>query len=283
MERLEGRTAVVTGSASGIGLAMAHALAQRGVRVVLTDIDGETLNAVQPQFAQYALPACVRALDVSEPSQLDELAGWVWTELGGAHILCNNAGVNGFRGGRVWEATDADWSWTMGVNFWGVVRGTRAFLPRMLASGQPGHIINTVSAAALTQPNNLYGITKHAVLAFTEALHADLIAVQARVGVTALLPDVTATPFFAHDHRPDDGEAAVRDRAGGADIRRANDALLRRVGVPPEVVAERAIAAIRADELYALTHESSKDYVRARAQLLIEAPVASDHRNDPAS
>lgn len=269
MDSLDGKTAVITGAASGIGLALAHALARAGCNVVLTDIDEVELTAVEPQFHGSGRLVVTRVLDVSRGLSLDELADWVWSELGGAHILCNNAGVNGFRGGALWDATDADWAWTMGVNFWGVVNGTRAFLPRMLASKQPGHIVNTVSTAALTQPNNMYGVSKHAVLAFTEAVHAQLTTMDAVVGVTALLPDLTSTPFFARDHRPDDGEEAARDRHVGAAIRSANDALLRREGVPPDVVAARAVAAIRAKDLYALTHETSKEYIRTRANLLL--------------
>jgi NAD(P)-dependent dehydrogenase (short-subunit alcohol dehydrogenase family) len=210
-------------------------------------------------------------VDVSDSSQVETLAAWVWNHLGGAQVLCNNAGVDGFRGGRLWEAAEVDWAWTMGVNFWGVVHGTTAFLPRMLTSGRPGHIVNTVSAAALARPSSMYGITKHAALAYTEAMHVQLAHAATEVGFTALLPDVVSTPFFARTRRSDTGPEATRDRQAGAAIREAHDALLRHEGASPDVVARRALTAILTNELYALTRESSKEFVRRRTADLLRS------------
>jgi short-subunit dehydrogenase len=117
----------------------------------------------------------------------------------------------------------------------------------------------------------MYGITKHAVLAFTEAVHAQLAATGAEVGITALLPDVVSTPFFARTHRPDSGPEAARDHQAGAAMREANNALLRREGAAPQVVARRAVTAILGNQLYALTHESSKEYLRRRTHDLLES------------
>src|SRR5262249_9248856 len=142
-------------------------------------------------------------IDVSRPDQLRELNDWVLRNYGHVHLLCNNAGVDGYRGGAIWDATDADWEWTFGVNFWGAVNGIRAFLPDMIAHGETGNVINTASVAALVKANNMYCITKHAVLALTETVHEQLMSRGSRIGATVFIPGPVATQLFARRHRPD--------------------------------------------------------------------------------
>lgn len=271
MDQLEGRTAVVTGAASGIGLALARALHDAGMNVALADVDEDALRPAAESLDRSASRVTWRRTDVSVYSQMVELATWVEERFGPTHVLCNNAGVDGYRGGPLWQASDADWAWTMGVNYWGVVHGVRAFLPGMLQRGAPGHIVNTCSAAALTKPNNMYGITKHAVLALTEAIDAQLRAENSVIGVTALIPDLVSTQFFARRHRDDTGVEASDELRDGAAERAEKDALLREQGASPDVVAARALTAIRENQLYALTHESSKDYLRSRAEAILDS------------
>ena len=272
MDQLEGRTAVVTGAASGIGFALARALHRAGMNVALADVDEDALRSAAESLDRSGSGVTWRRTDVSDYSQMVELAAWVKGEFGPTHVVCNNAGVDGYRGGPLWQATEADWAWTMGVNYWGVVHGVRAFLPGMLSRAEPGHIVNTASAAALTKPNNMYGITKHAVLALTEALDAQLRAENSRIGVTALIPDLVSTPFFAKRHRHDIGAESADDLRYGAAERADKDALLREQGASPDVVAARALTAIRENQLYALTHESSKNYLRSRTEAILGSP-----------
>lgn len=270
MDQLRDRTGFVTGAASGIGLAIARSLARAGTNVVLADVDEAELAVAVKSLSEMGPRVEARVVDVADRAAVEAAADWAWSTFGAVHVLCNNAGVDCYRGGPIWQATDADWTWAMGVNFWGVVNGVRTFLPRMLASGEPGHIVNTASAAALNAANNMYSTTKHAVLAFTEAVHSELAAMDAAVRITALVPGLVATPFFARRHRTDTGPAAELDLRNGAAIRAANDDLLKREGADPNVVGERAVRAILNNDLYALTHESSKEHVRRRSALLLD-------------
>lgn len=269
MENLEGSTAIVTGAASGIGLALARALAGAGMNVVLTDVDDRELAVAAKSLDDGSVRIENRRLDVADLADFERVAEWAWDRVGPISVVCNNAGVDGYRGGKLWEAAEADWQWTMGVNFWGVIHGVRTFLPRMIDAGQPGHIVNTASAAALTKPGNMYGVTKHAMFAFTEAVHSQLVAADSPIGITALAPDLVATPFFAKRHRADSGPDAKLELERGSKIRESNNSLLQTHGADPDLVAARAIKAIRNNELYALTHESSKEYVLKRSTDLL--------------
>ncbi|MDV6212766.1 SDR family NAD(P)-dependent oxidoreductase [Rhodococcus erythropolis] len=264
MRELQGKAAVVTGAASGIGLALGHALAAEGAHVVLTDVDQKAVSTVAGEFESYGVSVEARAVDVSDATAVEGLAEWAWSRFGRIDVLCNNAGVDGFRGGALWEADAEDWSWTFGVNVWGVVNGVTSFLPRMLADGVPSHIVNTASASAIIKPSNMYGITKHTVLAYTEALHAQLDAQRSSVGVTVLIPGPVATPFFSRARPQDAG-----DQGQGTLIRASNNELLQQEGISPDAVARRTISAIRENELYALTHESTKEYPRRRTGQLV--------------
>jgi NAD(P)-dependent dehydrogenase (short-subunit alcohol dehydrogenase family) len=186
---------------------------------------------------------------------------------GGVHLLCNNAGVEGYLDGTIWEATDNDWAWTVGVNFWSVVHGIRAFVPHLLAHGEQAHIVNTASMTAVVTPTNMYGITKHAVLALSEVLHADLRARGAQVGVTALCPGIIATNLFRGSrNRP----PALRNDADTQDgeLRERMHAMLAN-GMPPAQVADKLVGAIRAGGLYLLTDHEWDDRVRQRHESIL--------------
>lgn len=271
MRELEHRVAVVTGAASGIGLALATKLAHEGMRVVLSDVDGDRLDAAAQTLEASGFEAAAQRTDVAHLDEVHELAAFAVERYGGVHVLCNNAGVDGFRGGSLWEATSADWSWTMGVNFWGVVHGIRAFVPLMLDSGQPGHIVNTASAAALLPANNMYGVTKHGVLALSEALSAQLHHAGASIGVSALLPGFVATELFSRRRRPADLDENPDDIARGQAERDRNNALVHGIGATPDQIADRVVRdGIRGGKLYVLTHESAHTYIRTRADAMID-------------
>ena len=269
-----GATAVVTGAASGIGYALARALGAAGALVVLVDVDQEGLRTAVAGLEESGVRVTSRRIDVSEPGEVEGLAGWAWDAFGHVDLLFNNAGVDGYRGGPIWAASLADWSWTFGVNLWGVVHGTSAFLPRMLERGERAHIVNTSSLAAVTQATSMYGVAKHAVLAYTEVVHAELAAASSPVGITALIPGPVRTPFFSHTGHQGESVVVTQDRISGAAVRAAHAAYLKSEGVAPEAVAARALLAVECGELYAPTHPSTEEFVRARAAQLVE-PLSS--------
>src|SRR5262249_12126435 len=164
MKRLKDRVAVVTGAASGIGLALAERFVTEGMKVVMADIEKAGLSSSAERLRRTGAAVLATEVDVSRPEDVERLAAETYKTFGAAHVLCNNAGVAVL--GAVHEHTLADWQWVINVNLWGVIHGVRAFVPRMLAGGDEGHILNTASLAGLTTAPfmSLSHGTKHAVL-----------------------------------------------------------------------------------------------------------------------
>lgn len=259
----EGRVAVVTGGASGIGRALALAFAREGARVVVADVDepetAATVRAVEAGGGEaLAVPT-----DVSERAQVLALADRAFARFGAVHILCNNAGV--VVHGGLETATHQDWAWVIGVNLWGVIHGLEAFLPRMIAQRQGGHVLNTASMAGLiaSQGLGVYTTVKYAVVGLSETLAKDLRPYG--IGVSILCPMGVATRIReAERNRP----AALRNPPGRTSA--AEVTLIGRT-LTPEEVAERALAAIRAGDLYVLTHPEGLDPLRRRFERIAEA------------
>lgn len=288
MDELSGRTAVITGAGSGMGRAFALRFAAEGMSIVAADIQPDALAATVAELTAAGHQVAGIATDVADPDSVQRLADAAYDRFGAVHLLCNNAGVEGYLDGPIWAATAKDWEWTVGVNFWSVVHGVQAFVPRMLAGGEPGHIVNTCSMTAVVSAGNMYAITKHAVLALTEVLALDLARRDAPIGVTALCPGIIATNLFrgsrnrpaalredddvsAHDaadatdtHRPggaggaDSGSVqaaglpADRDAQAGRETRERMHAMLAG-GMPPAEVAAKLVDAVRAGTRYQLT------------------------------
>jgi NAD(P)-dependent dehydrogenase (short-subunit alcohol dehydrogenase family) len=192
MDELDGKVAVVTGAASGIGLALAERFAAEGMRVVMSDVDAARLEQ-----AAASIDGEVEHLraDVSRREDVEALAARATERFGAVHVLCNNAGVT--RPGRGWEFTREQWEWVLGVNLWGVVHGVNAFVPAMIDRGEPAHVVNTASLSGLLAwPQlSLYATTKAAVVGFSESLALDLRAEGAPIGVSVLCPGPTRTSF----------------------------------------------------------------------------------------
>ena len=270
MDVLEHRVAVVTGAASGIGRALAQRFAAEEMRLVLADIDGSALADVERSLRSVAPEVLAVPTDVSQRESVERLADAAFDAFGAVHILCNNAGVIG-TSAPAWEATEADWQWTLGVNLWGVIHGVRAFVPRMIAGGEDGHVVNTASIGGLMSGGGVtaYSVSKYGVVALSEAMYAELTASGLPIGVSVLCPGLVQTQIFeAVRNRPPElrNDSAPNEFVGPtADYLRA--ALPE--GMPPEDVAEQVLQAIRDRRLYVLTHEESLEGIRTRMENIL--------------
>lgn len=224
MEDLRDKVAVVTGGANGIGLALVRAFLGEGMRVVVADVDPEALGAVTDEFAGDA-SVLVHRTDVTSTESVGALADAVYERFGACHLLCNNAGV-GAPSAKVWQTTPNDWAWVFGVNVTGVVNGILAFVPRMLASGDEGYVVNTSSSDGPISPlpsASVYAASKSAVSALTECLAAQLAEDGAPIGVSVFYPSggLLRTGLWTSDRtrptelareRPRDTEAMTPER-----------------------------------------------------------------------
>lgn len=259
---MRGRAAVVTGGASGIGRALALGLAREGARVVIADRDEAAMAEVVAAIRGGGGEAIGVATDVTELAQVEALAERAFATFGKVHVLCNNAGVAVW--GGLERATHRDWQWVLGVNLWGVIHGIEAFVPRMIAQKEPGHIVNTASMAGLiaSQGLGVYNTSKYAVVGLSETLAKDLRPYG--IGVSVLCPMGVDTRIQESERsRP----PALRNDAGPA-----GDAVtLMGRTLSPEVVAEMVLSAIHHDRLYVITHDESLEPLRRRFQRMEQA------------
>ena len=248
MQELDGRIAVITGAASGIGLALAERAGLERMTVIMADIESTALETASTQLSRRGYTVVPHQLDVTDSEAVEALAERVFAEFGGVHLLCNNAGV--MTGEKAtWEFAPEDWRWTLSVNLWGVINGVRAFVPRMLASGDEGHIVNTASMAGLItgRPGNaIYDASKHAVLSLSESLYRDLVIRQTKVSASVLCPGAVITKIFeAERNRP-------TELGGGSEPVVAGATAFPGDSFPPEEMANQVFDAVRADRFYVL-------------------------------
>ena len=259
MNELEGRVAVVTGGASGIGRAMAERFAREGAKVVIADVDARALAAVVESIKARGDDALGVPTDVTDLASVHALAATAFQTFGKVNVLCNNAGVALW--GGLESATHRDWQWVLGVNLWGVIHGVEAFVPRMIASKEPGHIVNTASMAGLVATRGLgvYNTSKYAVVGLSETLAKDLRPY--RIGVSVLCPMGVATQIRASErNRP-------RELANDApSVSEPVEPMGRTLA--PAAVAEMVLGAIRANRLYVITHEEGLEALRRRHERL---------------
>ena len=198
-----GKTAVITGAANGIGLAIAERLLKAGMKVVIADIDPNSIDKQVSRLKSEGYPVEGKVTDVTSESSVRELAEFTITKFGNIHILCNNAGIGGGAADdrSLWEASISDWKWVLDINVWGVIHGIRVFTPLMLAHGEEGHIINTASKAGLIFGTSLYSTSKHTVIALTEALYAQLKQVNSKLVVSVLCPGAVNTHLNSNSNR----------------------------------------------------------------------------------
>jgi NAD(P)-dependent dehydrogenase (short-subunit alcohol dehydrogenase family) len=248
------KVAVVTGGGSGIGRALALALAREGARIVLADLDEAAMDGVIREAREQGVEALAVRTDVTDLGQVQALAERAWKAFGAVHVLCNNAGVAAW--GGLEKATHRDWQWVLGVNLWGVIHGVEAFVPRMIAGGQRGHIVNTASMAGLiaSQGLGVYNTSKYAVVGLSETLAKDLKPYG--IGVSVLCPMGVQTRIRESERsRP----AALRNE-------RAPETPVELIGryLDPDTVAGMVLDAIRRDELYVITHDEGLEPLRRR-------------------
>ena len=259
---LRGKTSVVTGGASGIGRALALRFAREGASVVVADLDAAGMESVAAEVRGLGVKALTVPTDVSDLAQVQALAARAFEAFGAVHVLCNNAGVAAW--GGLESATHRDWQWVLGVNLWGVIHGVEAFVPRMIARGEPGHIVNTASMAGLIASKGLgvYNTSKYAVVGLSETLAKDLKPY--RIGVSVLCPMGVETRIRQSErNRP----AALRNErvTGGEPVE-----LIGRY-LAPETVADMVLAAVRGNQLYVITHDEALEPLRRRAERLERA------------
>ena len=256
MKELAGKVAVVTGGASGIGRAMAEGFAAEGMKLVLADVEMDSLQAAKSELEDGGAEVLAVRCDVSQADQVSDLAEKTLEAFGKVHVICNNAGV--FAGGISWEAPVSDYEWVLGVNTWGVIHGIRTFVPILLEQGEEGHIVNTASMAGVTSAamSAAYYMSKHSVMALSESVFLELQQKEAKIGISVLCPELINTGIGRSDRnrpehlkRPDEGENAERDFVEG---------VIRQVipqGLAPKVMADRVIDAIRENRFYILSEE----------------------------
>ncbi|MBM5810420.1 MAG: SDR family NAD(P)-dependent oxidoreductase [Gammaproteobacteria bacterium] len=253
MQDLNGKTAVITGAASGIGRALALACRRAGLRVIATDVERGALDALARELATPGgLAAATEVLDVRDAAAVEALAARCFAGPGGVELLFNNAGVMMTR--PLWEHSDVEWRWLIDVNLTGIMNGIRAFVPRMLARGVPAHVVNTGSMASFFAAPMLgaYSASKFAVRALTEALHHDLRQRQACVQVSLLAPGAVKTRIFDADRNSPSGTPPLAGASGA--VRDSMRSGTQQTGMDADAVADLVLTAIRAERFWIFPH-----------------------------
>lgn len=274
IKSFKGKTAVLTGAGSGFGLECARLAGERGMNVVLLDIQSDALEAAQAELKSKGVRTMAHRLDVSKAAEMESLAQEVRKEFGAPHFVFNNAGVGA--GGLIWENSIEDWEWVMGVNLWGVVHGVRCFTPMMLeaAKADPayeGHIVNTASMAGLLTPPNMgvYNVSKHAVVALTETLYQDLKLVSTQVSASVLCPYFVPTGI-SKSERNRSSDLPVAQMTASQRISQAQtDRAVESGKVSAAEVAQKVFDGIANDQFYIFSHPKALGNVASRLGAIV--------------
>ncbi len=274
MTEFAGRVVVITGAASGFGREFARLGTRLGMRLVLADIEPAALALIEQELREAGAEVLAMHCDVSRAEQVQALANAAMARFGVVHLLFNNAGVGA--GGLIWENSEADWDWLLGVNLFGVIHGVRIFTPLMLAAarehpGYRGHIVNTASVAGLQNAPTMgiYNVSKHAVVSLTETLYQDLQLIEAPIGVSLLCPFFVPTGIHDSARNRADGETAVQTVS-----QRTAQAFSEKAVLAGKVsagqVATLAFDAIREGRFYVYSEQEPLENARRRMEDLIE-------------
>jgi NAD(P)-dependent dehydrogenase (short-subunit alcohol dehydrogenase family) len=286
MMELEGKVAVVTGGASGIGRATGAALAARGMHVVLADVEQAVLDRTVEELATEDLDVSGVVTDVTQFDSVQSLHDTVVDRYGTVHVAMFNAGISARAPVRMWERDLNDWAWALAVNTWGLIHGLHAFVPTMVANGEDGHVIATSSSVGVVAPvpsAPIYSMTKATVLTICECLHADLRAIDSSVRASVLVPPGTihTALFSSTRNRPERFQPTlpgqdVPQLSYDQVLARMNDAGNERVPVEPEEVAEYVLEALASGSFWimpgprhAVIQQQFDDIIRARAEAMV--------------
>jgi NAD(P)-dependent dehydrogenase (short-subunit alcohol dehydrogenase family) len=283
IKNFAGKTAVLTGAASGFGLECARIGAARGMNLVLADVEQGALDKAEAELRATGVKVLARRVDVSDAAQMQALADSVQATFGAPHFVFNNAGVGGGNG-FVWERSVADWQWTLGVNLWGVIHGVRLFTPMMLQAARAdpafeGHIVNTASMAGwLATPNMaVYNASKHAVVGLSETLYHDLAMATDQIGASVLCPYFISTGIGNSERNRPAGLAAGEPTPSQQVLRALGGRHANSSRVTAAMIADEVFKAIAAHQFYIFSHPHALAPVRQR----MEDALAGRNPADP--
>jgi NAD(P)-dependent dehydrogenase (short-subunit alcohol dehydrogenase family) len=277
----KGKTAVLTGGASGFGLECARIGAKLGMNLVLVDVQQDALDKARAELEAQGVQVLAQRVDVSNAEQMQALAKAVEQRFGAPNFVFNNAGVAA--GGLVWENTLEDWQWVMGVNLWGVIHGVRLFTPMMLAAAEKdpsfqGHIVNTASMAGLLTPPNMgiYNVTKHAVVSLTETLYQDLKLVTDQISASVLCPYVVPTGIHPSERNRPANLAADKPTKSQLIGQAMSEKAVSSGKVSAADVAQKVFDAITADQFYVYSHPRALGNVQRRTEAIVQGANPPD-------
>ena len=269
IQEFRGKTAFITGGASGLGLSMARAFGHAGMNIVLADIDDKAARSAADQLAAEQIRAVPVHCDVSERGAVREAALEAIAAFGKVHIVCNNAGVA--VGGPIGTVRERDWDWIIDVNLKSVVYGTETFVPLIRSHGEGGHFVNTASMAGMISPPGLepYCATKYAVVAMSEGWHGQLAPMN--IGVSVLCPGFVRTRIHESGRARQEKYGGVGDVDPGVAATREEAAQNVLNGIDPDIVGNRVLEAVKNGEFYIFTHPAMRGFVEARFQMIMAA------------
>jgi len=277
----KGKTAVLTGGASGFGLECARIGARLGMNLVLVDVQQDALDKARAELEAQGAQVLAQRVDVSNAEQMQALAKAVEQRFGAPNFVFNNAGVAA--GGLVWENTLEDWQWVMGVNLWGVIHGVRLFTPMMLAAAEKdpsfqGHIVNTASMAGLLTPPNMgiYNVTKHAVVSLTETLYQDLKLVTDQISASVLCPYFVPTGIHHSERNRPANLAADKPTKSQLIGQAMSEKAVSSGKVSAADVAQKVFDAITADQFYVYSHPRALGNVQRRTEAIVQGANPPD-------
>jgi len=283
MKSFKGRTAVITGAASGFGLETCRIAAREGMNIVMADVQADALERAAAEIRGLSADVLPVRLDVSQSHEVEALGEATASRFGTPHFVFNNAGVG--VGGLIWEHSAHDWAWILGVNVMGVAHGVRVFAPAMLAAAQAdpsyeGHIVNTASMAGLLNPPNMgaYNVSKHAVVSLSETLYQDLALVTEQVTASVLCPYFVPTGIHqSHRNRPvEDGAAGVRTTRSQRVAQAMTGKAVESGKVSAADVAALVFDALRGKRFYIYSHPKALAAVQTRLEDVMLARNPTD-------